>query len=455
MLSKSSVGYIVLILGILISLAAVLVSPKLYHRWDVEAFRQWSQQWERGWRDVYRNCEKCNYPILGLAGSAGVMSLLDDDAGKAIATFRIILAIVDGANVVLIFALFKKLAVPNPAFWSGIVGLLFSSWIGGALWGQIDGISQFFILLALLWMVSNAQEPQAPLRRALTILVASALMACTLLTKQLALFSLPSLGLLLATIIVFSTRKWQSAAFNLALAGVCFVACLLIADVFLRPPAPYPLHLAYIFKLSSNQGGEIARNGFNLWIFLGRPMLSSPRVPIFLKAATPLAAWLTPYHVGNFLFVTTNLILGVSQLLFLRARFLKGEHCLDRETLFTLILHLALVNLSFNVFLTDTHERYLFHFYPYIILACLGLRQYQRLFSNTMLGLIIGGATVYGLFVLGVLTRTITLTKTTGTIIVGLFHAGLWAYLFVVTLKYQRNPQSPPLKIAAADAAEG
>ncbi|MBN2002835.1 MAG: hypothetical protein JXA21_05720 [Anaerolineae bacterium] len=438
MLSKPSAGYTVLILGILISLAATLASPEIYHHWDLNAFWKWSQQWDRGWRDVYRNCRECNYPIVGMAGSAGVMSRLGDNAGEAIARFRIVLAVVDGLNVLLLFGLFRKLAVPNAAFWAGIVGLLFSSWTGGALWGQIDGILQCFILLTLFWMVSNTQKPQNPLRRMLLLLVGSALMACALLTKQLALFSLPSLGLLLATIVVFSARNWRSAALTLALAGVCLVACLLVADVFLRLPAPYRSHLYYIFKTGSDQGDEIARNGFNLWIFLGRPMRSSSHVAIFLKAATPLAAILTPYNVGFFLFSATNLILGASQLLFLRTRFLKGETAPDRETLLSLILHLALVNLSFNVFLTGTHERYLYHFYPYAILACLGLKAYSHRFSNTTLGLLIAGAVLYGLFVLGVLVGMISLQKTGVTMIVGIYHAMLWGYLFVVVLNYQQ-----------------
>lgn len=164
-------------------------------------------------------------------------------------------------------------------------------------------------------------------------------------------------------------------------------------------------------------------------------MRSSSHIP--LVAAAP---FLTPYNVGMALFMLFNVILGWSQFRFLRRRYLAGEHTLPPEVLLNFVLHLALVNLAFNVLLTGTHERYLYHFYPYILLAWAGLRQYSRHFSTAMSFILIFGSILYGAFVLGVLSGEITFQRVTlAHQITALFHAGLLGYLSCITLKYQSS----------------
>jgi hypothetical protein len=433
MLAKPSAQRAIFIAGMLFSLMMVIIFPELYHHWDVRAFWRWSQFWDKSWRDIYVNCDTCNYPILGMLSSAGLLSLLGDNDQKAVLAYRIILGIVDGLNILLIFGLLKRFAIRNAAFWAGITGLLLSSWAGGALWGQIDGVSQFFLLAALFWIVGSNLAHRSQKHFTLYLSVSSFLLSCALLTKQLAVFSLFSLGLLLATSVLFFERRWQRVVRDLLLVVICCLACILAGDLFLNLKPPYFSHLYYIFKTGSDQANEIARNGFNMWIFLGRPMRSSSHISLIADTASPLASILTPYTVGIFLFVTYNVILALSLLRLLLPRFRNGERTLTNEVLLNFVMHLALVNLACNVFLTGTHERYLYHFYPYVILACLGLRKYSPHFSNEVLGIIVFGAILYG-----VLSGYVTLQKTTMTWIVGLFHAGLLGYLSLNVLKYQR-----------------
>lgn len=437
-LIKPSLYRAIFIIGILFSLMIVLLLPELYHHWDVKTFWKWAQSWDKGWRDIYVNCPSCNYPILGMLSSAGLFSLLGDNYQTAVLTYRIILGSVDGLNILLIFGLFKKTAIPNAALWAGIIGLLASSWAGGALWGQIDSVSQFFLLGALSWIVGSNLVHRSQKHFTRYLLVSSFLLSCALLTKQLVVFSLFSLGLLLITSILFFERKWQRAALWLLLIVICCLACIFAGDIFLRLKPPYFSHLYYIFKTGSDQANEIARNGFTMWIFLGRPMRSSSHVSLIADTVSPFASILTPYSVGIFLFAVYNLILALSLLRFLLPRFRNDERTLTNEVLLNFVLHLALVNLACNVFLTGTHERYLYHFYPYVILACLGLRKYSPYFSNEMIGTVIFGAVLYGAFVLGVLSEYVTLQKTTMTWIVGLFHLGLLSYLSLSVLRYQR-----------------
>ena len=98
-----------------------------------------------------------------------------------------------------------------------------------------------------------------------------------------------------------------------------------------------------------------------------------------------------------------------------------GVQLFNTENISLLILHLALVNLSFNLFLAGTHERYLYHFYPFIIMACMGLGFFKRGFVYALLA----GATFYGAVLYGYLTRFNLQFGQIPFAILGVFHANL------------------------------
>lgn len=437
-MKKNSPDPILLSAGLLISLLGVLALPGLYFHKDLEIFWQWAQIWKAGWQNIYVACPACNYPILGMFSSAGLLSMLGSGYDGAVFNYRLLLSLVDGLNVLLIFWMLKMLKLDRPAYTAGIIGISIGSWAGGALWGQIDGISQFFILLSLAWIVRKNTSSQPGQKYYWGYLAVSAvLLACILLTKQLTLFSAFSLGLLLAADIWFHDRDLKAFGLHIALVGGVLLAALFAWDLFLRLKPPYFSHLVYIWQEGFFQGGIISGNGFNIWMLLGRDMWSSAYVPLI--AGLP---WANPYGIGQLLFVALVVTATLSLGLFLRAQTLRGETWLNRETLLNFILHLALINLCFNVFLSGTRERYLFHFYPYIILAWTGLAGFNRLFSEKILSVLVLGASLYGLFILQIISSIDFRLVIWPHMLLAVFHLGLFISLMFATLRYQGFPGS-------------
>jgi hypothetical protein len=371
--------------------------------------------------------------------SAGLMSMLSSlGYNGAVFTYRLILSLMDGLNILLVFWILKKLKVEKPAYMAGVIGISISSWAGSALWGQTDGISQFFILLTLVWIVNkNTTTLPAPKKNRLYLMVSAILLACVLLTKQLTIFSTLSLGLLLSTDILFCSRAWKPFILNTMLALSIFLAAIFVWDFFLELKRPYFSHLFYIWQEGVYQGGIISGNGFNIWMLLGRDMWSSAYVPVFSNIPA-----VTPYWIGLVLFLILTGFATLSLCLSLRTQFQHGELFLNRETLLNFIFHLALVNLCFNVFLTGTRERYLFHFYPYMILAWSGLSGYSRLFSEKILSTLILGASLYGIFILQILSTIDFRLGTWPHMILAVFHLGLFICMMTITLQYQKFTQN-------------
>jgi hypothetical protein len=426
---------ILFIIGLLFSLFAVITLPGFYFHKDLETFWAWSQYWNNDWREIYTSCSECNYPIIGMASSVGLLGMFRNFGYEnAVFVYRLFLGLVDGLNVFLVFWILKKLSIERAALWAGVIGISVSSWAGGALWGQFDGVSQFFILAALAWVVKGNVD-RWPSRTAFRIYLAGAgiLMACMLLTKQLTLFSTFSVGVMLVANILFFSRNWKHFVLNSALALVVFLATVSVWDLFLKSPAPYFSHLYYILKEGVYRGDIISGNGFNLWMFLGRDMWSSAYVP--LVGNLP---FFTPYAMGRLILVVFYGIITFSLLLFLREHFKRGETFLNKDVLLNFIFYLALVNLSFNVFLTGTHERYLYHFYPYIILAWVGLEGYSRLFAGQARSVLVFGASFYGIFLLMILSMIDFRLGYLPHWVMGIFHLGLLIYLTVVILRYQK-----------------
>jgi hypothetical protein len=429
---------ILLLTGSLFSIFAVMALPGFYFHKDLETFWAWSQAWNRGWQEIYVTCPECNYPIIGLFSSAGLTGLtgLLQKLGyeKAVFVFRLFLAFVDGLNVFLVYWILKKLSIEKAAFWAGVMGVSISSWVGGALWGQIDGVSQFFILATLAWIVKGNVD-RWPSRAAFRIYLAGTgiLLACILLTKQLTLFSVFSISLLVAANLLFYSRAWKQVTLHSALALAAFLATVSVWDLFLKLPAPYFSHLHYIVQEGVYRGDIISGNGFNLWMFLGRDMWSSAYVP--LTANLP---FFTPFWIGRLFFVIFVGLITSSLLLFLQEHLRGRETFLNREVILNFIFFLALVNLGFNIFLTGTHERYLYHFYPYIIVAVAGLESYSPIFTAKTRSLLVFGASFYGIFILMILSQIDFRLGYLPHWVMGIFHLGLLIYLTAVILRYQK-----------------
>jgi hypothetical protein len=436
-MTKKSNELVILIAGLFFSAFAVIAMPKFYFPLDIKVFWEWAQVWKSSWRDIYILCKDCNYPIVGMLSSAGVLSALDSLGHESgLYVYRLFLAVVDGMNVLVIYWILKKLAVEKAAYWAGMIGISISSWAGGALWVQIDGISQFFLLISLAWMVrANIGETLSENKFRLYVIASVFFFSLALLTKQLTLFSVVPLGLLLATSILFRARQLKQFILN----GVIAVAALNISifspDFFLSLKAPYFSHLYYIWKEGSSQSNVISGNGFNIWMFLGRDMWSSSHVPIF--SAMQL---LTPYSIGMLLFLLFGGLATLSIGLFLKERYSQGERFLDREILLNFIFYLALINLCFNIFLTGTHERYLYHFYPYILIAVAGLAGYNPAFSQNLLAALVLGASVYGIFILQIMSSVDFNIGYLSHWLLGLFHLGLFFWLMMLLFKYQNFP---------------
>jgi hypothetical protein len=426
--------YGVLILGISISAIAVIAFPDFYHRYDVGIFVQWAKAWTDGWTQIFLTCTDCNYPIVGIIGSAGIFKLLDlTGVQNAEWVFRFVMAFIDGINVILVFLLLRELSIKHAALWAGITGMLISTWAGTSVWGQLEGISQCFLLLTVLWVIYYNVSKR--IHFMVYLVVGSLLLSLLLLVKQTTAFSFVCLELMLVGNILFR-RKWPSgigySALQLGLLGLF----IFMWDVPLNVAPPDISHLQVVWGERSDTGSTLSGSGVNLWTFLNQRMESPSGAPLPFAANTVFEKILTPHKIGGALFLILAAILTASMLLFLRKKYSREGAFLDRETLLNFILYMAVANLIFNVVWTGAHERWLHHFYPFLLIAYLGLRDYDKRFSDNFLILILGGSTIYGLFVLRVIGGMISGDYFLQRCLSG-FHLGFLVYVFYFTLQHQ------------------
>ncbi|HNA90594.1 MAG TPA: hypothetical protein PK989_14865, partial [Anaerolineales bacterium] len=150
----SRIQWLILILAILLPFAVIRIFPKFHHSYDLRVFRTWAEAWQTDWRDIYINCETCNYPFVGTLLSGGVMSTIDyKNVARVINRFRYYLAVIDAVNVLALWFILTRLQVRNAPLWAGVIGLLPSSWVSSSVWGQIDGIGQLLILLFFILLI--------------------------------------------------------------------------------------------------------------------------------------------------------------------------------------------------------------------------------------------------------------------------------------------------------------
>lgn len=388
-LTSSSKG---LFLGALsVSFIFRIIYPNIYHHFDVSTFVSWGA-YLNPVQDVYMTDCYCNYPIVGMLLSTGILEFFD----FKIFRFLIFLCFIDAINVVLIWVLMHLLNIRYALLWSALVGLSLSSWIGGAQWGQIDNIGQLFLFLILIlcYFFFKAEKQDAKSFN-LNILVIGILMSFTFLTKQLLLFSLVPVGVFLLIHILILIHPSVRITYLFSFLFSFFFPVFLL-DLWLNVPEMYFFsHLERIFDTGSEHINSIAGNGFNIWLAFFFDQNSSSSRPLFLQ--------LTPKLMGLFLFALGN----VWMIFQAHQSFISNKQ--NHKLLFVNLLGcLAFYNLLFNVVLTGTHERYLYHFYPYLIVFLLFLYfNYKDSVKFIKLDIFIAffGASLYGLFVFCILMK--------------------------------------------------
>ncbi len=381
--------------------------PKFYHTSDVDDFWRWSQAWGVNWRNIYLNCERCNYPFFGTLVSGGVINVISSIVShKQIANyFRSYLAIVDAINVLLIWLILRNLQVKNSPLWAGIIGLLPSSWIGSSVWGQIDGINQFLVLIFLNFLIWFNAKPKTSWHYYAALSFAGFLLALLVLTKQLIYFSVVGLlAILFVNIVLYSPRikKILTSFFTVLL---FFCLPIIFLDLILKIKDPYFSHLQYILLTGSQHGNIISSLGLNIWVFFVNDFSTSSKAPLHL--GNTIIDFISPYSVGIGLFILFNIILFVLFIKDLLHKHHQSQVGFNTDQIASAIFYLSLINLSFNLMLTGTHERYLYHFYPYAIISCLGLMRNSKIITAKLLFWLIPFAIAYGMYLCGYLTGDI------------------------------------------------
>lgn len=374
--SHRSFSWIIFLMGITISLILRFLFPQLYHHFDVHTFEEWIP-YVKDLKQVYMTSCYCNYPALGLLLSSGIMNLMG-----SVSSFLIFLAFIDGVNVLLIHILLSKFKIRNPMIWAGITGLLPSTFIGGALWGQIDTIGQSELFIFLILVVAHLKTNSLKLRLSSSIGI-GILLSMALLTKQLLLFPVLIFGFLM---ILYWMRDYRKYLPSMMIALIAFLLPIVAIDLWLTLPESYHIsHFQKIFLEGSEHVNFISGNGFNVWMLFVDEM--------YTPSTTPWILGLSPKMMGV-------LIVGIlSIVIFFNfyKRFTKVEM---NKVIGGMLISYSLLFLAVNLFFTGTHERYLYHFYPFLILSIFLLN-----LPKQVIWLTVAAATVYGLFVFGILKQ--------------------------------------------------
>ena len=390
----------------------LLIVFSRYHIWDLRVLSKLSEGWTENPGNIYRHPFPAKYPIGGTILSAGVIStirkLLPELSEEEIPRiFKGYLTVFDILSAVLLAVILGLLELPNPFFFSLLIYLLPSTWAGAALWGQIDNITQFFIRLSiagfLISMKNGWSRPDcrnsSGCRKSLAAYAMGVLgFFCGILTKQTFVFSMPGLLVFwfMATcsiLIVYGKSCRRSLLLVSLLGGLFFF----IPEIFIRVPDSYIHQPVVIFQEPLNPyGDKISGHGFNVWMFLGRPMDSSSGIPICLGVS--------PRHAGYALYLFFLVFLWW-RLIRPLSRYLKQVRvgipgAAPVTTVAALIIvAIGMSNLGFNVLLTGTHDRYLYHTYPFLIAGFLYFRGRVVGIGWRSIVYLAAAATVYGGFI--------------------------------------------------------
>lgn len=367
---------LVFTVGILISTLLRTIFVGFHHEYDVYTFAEWAPA-VSDFKSVFTTECFCNYPLLGLLFSSGALNAF----GGSTTAFLFYLSLFDALNVLLVYILLKQFNFKNSLLWAGVIGLLPSSWVGGALWGQIDTIGQSILLLYLILLVLHLSSEKG--KKFLFPFLLGLLLSVALLTKQLLLF--PVLTFAFLTTLIW-LRERTAFVLKLISALVGLLLPIVLIDLYLiLPDSVHFSHFEKIFSEGSEHVNFISGNGFNVWMLFAHDMNESSTAIWFLGLSPKTMGILITGIVAIWVFfrfwITTKKVEGISIL----AHFL---------------IVYSIVFLAVNLFFSGTHERYLYHFYPFLIAGLLLLNA-----SRSTIYLTLFSAVCYGLFVLGVLNK--------------------------------------------------
>lgn len=427
------IQWLVLVSAILLPFFVIRFFPKFHHPPDLRAFRTWGEAWQADWRTVYINCKTCNYPFIGTLLSGGIMSTIDyENPARTINRFRYYLAVVDALNILALYFILVHLQVHSAPFWAGILGLLPSSWVSSSVWGQIDGVGQLLILLFFVIFIIFNAKPRMIWQHYLYFLVAGFLLSLMLLTKQLVYFGMGALGLiLLITIIRFSRNILSFFSYALTSAFSFFIP-VLVVDLNLKLKPPYVSHIQYVLQTGSQHGDKIASLGFNIWVFYTKNLFGSSHIPLQIGGLS--LAPLTPFSLGYILFAILGIVLFSVFIVNIRQQNTEIQ-MFNFQQIISALMFFSFINLAFNLTLTGTHERYLYHFYPFIIIACLALIPQSRFFNHTMLTVLIFSSLMYGVYLFAYLSGEVRPSNYVIIRMIAALHLSLFIYLFYSWLR--------------------
>ena len=426
-MNRKALAWLALFLSALMPLLVVALLPHTYFYYDVNLFWSRGALWKENWREIYWLCETCDYTFVGTAITAGFMSLflpLGPDAGAQ--AFRLFLALFDGANTLLIFYLLRHFHAPRPHWLAAAISVSLGAWVGSAFWGQIEGFTQFLILLVITLVVRKNSTPRSRRYYAGYLIVLGALLAVLLMTKQLGVFSVVALLILIGADTLFYSRGWGDVA-RYSLVGMgTLLLTIAVVDVSMHIPEGYLSHLQYVFATGGSHTGAhyLSMNGFNLWMLLGKPMATEAQIPLF--GASRL---FSPHYLGRVIFILVAGVCALPLTHLFQGRPLVGIGAnMKPQEIGRFILYLAIANLAFNLFLTGTHERYLYHFFPYVIIAWYALAYEGPAPSGKFTAAMLGLSNLYGLFVLAIMNN-FERYSTLPHIVMGL--VGLCAFIYI------------------------
>ena len=233
-------------------------------------------------------------------------------------------------------------------------------------------------------------------------------LSCYILVKQLGIFSLPFFFILLLITLYKFWQNFKLKGLYWLLGGLVFLILSFRYMDGLFPVVSQYHNSSYLFVWQgggSEHGNIISANGFNIWIFLGRDMLSSSLVPFLTLNLGILKSELSPKEVGSFLYILLIFFLLFTCSKAVYEMIKRRTSTVERDTIKSYLIALlclfhALSHLGFNVLLTGTHERYLYIGYPFLLIATVWFCSNNIVLSRQSIIFCFSAATAYGFFVL-------------------------------------------------------
>lgn len=395
---------LMIILGISLPPLLVKFIPAYYYG-DIEIFRRWGDCWGE---NIYSLC-KADYPVIGISLTAGIIHHIKDifktsDPEIITQLFRYFLAVFDAFNFLLFVYLSSLMRFGFPIFIALLLLLVPSTWIGTAVWGQIDGCSLFFCLLFIICLIKSWLTHNLSVNIYISTVwlsLGSLSLSLYILTKQLGIFSI---FFIIFLFIVTSVKLWnifsQKSVYLLLLFFTIFsFSFYLIDSSFEIKNSFYSSSYWFILTEANIHKSVISWNGFNLWMFLPEDMMSSDKITLFYLMGnhkiTVYQAGITLYS----LFISFIFITGFRKV----QKLLKQTQNTELYLIALLCFFLGLSYLGFNVLLTGTHERYLHLGYPFILIAVIWFYSQEIGFSGVAVIGCFFCATSYGLFVYSIM----------------------------------------------------